>query len=111
MGVCCTCPDPAVAVEPGRGSWSDASTSRRSHADRSAFAGFRFPPEVITAIRWYLRHGLSYRDVEELLAEPAEVDHVDPVLSDAGITVLRIPPAVRGRTPTPSGSGAPSAPS
>jgi transposase, IS6 family len=36
----------------------------------SAFARFRFPPEVITlAVRWYLRFGLSYRDVEELLAE------------------------------------------
>jgi transposase-like protein len=34
------------------------------------FAGFRFPPEVISvAVRWYLRYGLSYRDVEELLAE------------------------------------------
>ncbi len=29
------------------------------------------------AVRWYLRYGLSYRDVEELLAEPGvEVDHV-----------------------------------
>jgi transposase-like protein len=37
---------------------------------RSAFAGFRFPPEVIVvAVRWYLRLGLSYRDGEELLAE------------------------------------------
>jgi IS6 family transposase len=37
----------------------------------SAFAGFRFPPDVIVlAVRWYLRFGLSYRDVEELLAEP-----------------------------------------
>jgi len=45
---------------------------------RSAFAGYRFPPEVITlAVRWYLRFGLSYRDVEELLAERGiEVDHV-----------------------------------
>jgi transposase, IS6 family len=45
---------------------------------RSAFAGHRFPPEVITlAVRWYLRFGLSYRDVEELLAERGiEVDHV-----------------------------------
>jgi hypothetical protein len=42
----------------------------RPHVDRSAFAGFRFPPEVITvAVRWCLRYGLSYRDVEELLAE------------------------------------------
>jgi IS6 family transposase len=47
-------------------------------APHSAFAGFRFPPEVITlAVRWYLRFGLSYRDVEELLAERGiEVDHV-----------------------------------
>ncbi len=38
--------------------------------ERSAFAGFRFPTEVITvAVRWCLRYGLSYRDVEELLAE------------------------------------------
>ena len=50
----------------------------RPQVDRSAFAGFRFPPEVITvAVRWYLRYGLSYRDVEELLAERGvEVDHV-----------------------------------
>src|SRR5438552_10962185 len=60
----------------------------------SAFAGYRFPPEVITlALRWYLRYGLSYRDVEELLAERGiEVDHVTvyrwvqrftPLLADA----------------------------
>jgi hypothetical protein len=36
----------------------------------SAFAGFFFPADVIVlAVRWYLRFGLSYRDVEELLAE------------------------------------------
>jgi IS6 family transposase len=45
---------------------------------RSAFAGFRFPREVIVlAVRWYLRYGLSYRDVEELLAERGvQADHV-----------------------------------
>jgi transposase, IS6 family len=45
---------------------------------RSAFAGFRSPPDVIVlAVRWYLRYGLSYRDVEELLVERGvEVDHV-----------------------------------
>jgi len=50
----------------------------RVAAPGSAFAGFRFPPEVITlAVRWYLRFELSYRDVEELLAERGiEVDHV-----------------------------------
>jgi transposase-like protein len=54
---------------------------RRAHPcsiPTSAFAGFRFPLEVITvSVRWYLRFGLSYRDVEELLAERGiEVDHV-----------------------------------
>ena len=44
----------------------------------TAPAGYRFPREVIAvAVRWYLRYGLSYRDVEELLAERGvEVDHV-----------------------------------
>ncbi|MCA1710067.1 MAG: IS6 family transposase, partial [Actinobacteria bacterium] len=52
--------------------------ARRVSASRSSFAGFRFPPDVITvAVRWYLRYGLCYRDVEELLAERGvEVDHV-----------------------------------
>ena len=41
-----------------------------SSSTASAFAGFRFWPEVISvAVRWYLRYGLSYRDVEELLGE------------------------------------------
>src|SRR3954453_18588788 len=44
----------------------------------SGFTGFRFPPEVILlAVRWYLRYGLSYRDLEELLPERGiNVDHV-----------------------------------
>ena len=54
---------------------------RRPHpapVPRSAFAGFCFPPDVIVlAVRWYLRFSLSYRDVEELLAERGiQVDHV-----------------------------------
>jgi transposase-like protein len=67
---------------------------RPAPAARSAFAGFRFPPDVIVlAVRWYLRFGLSYRDVEELLTERGvEVDHVTiyrwvqrftPLLADA----------------------------
>ena len=63
-------------------------------APSSAFAGFRFPPDVILlAVRWYLRFALSYRDVEELLAERGvDVDHVTvyrwvrrftPLLADA----------------------------
>jgi transposase-like protein len=67
---------------------------RPAPVPRSAFAGFCFPPDVIVlAVRWYLRFGLSYRDVEELLAERGvEVDHVivyrwvlrfTPLLADA----------------------------
>ena len=49
-----------------------------STSSSSAPVGYRFPREVITvAVRWYLRYGLSYRDVEELLAERGvDVDHV-----------------------------------
>ena len=39
-----------------------AHRSRRSIPPRSAFAGFRFPPDVIVlAVRWYLRFAMSYR--------------------------------------------------
>jgi transposase-like protein len=51
---------------------------RPTPVQRSAFVGFRFPPDVIVvAVRLYLRFGLSYRDVEELLTERGvQVDHV-----------------------------------
>jgi transposase-like protein len=73
-----------------------AQCSRRSIPPRSTFVGFRFPPDVIVlAVRWYLRFGLSYRDVEELLIERGvEVDHVTiyrwvlrftPLLVDAAL--------------------------
>ena len=63
----------------------------------SAFAGFRFPAEVILlAVRWYLRFGLAYRDLDELLAERGiDVDQVTlfgwvqrftPLLVDATCT-------------------------
>jgi transposase, IS6 family len=44
----------------------------------SAPAGYGLPRGVIAvAVWWYLRYGLSYRDVEELLAERGvEVHHV-----------------------------------
>jgi transposase-like protein len=52
--------------------------NRRSRPVTASFAGYRFPPDVILlAVRWYLGDGLSYRDVEELLAERGvDVDHV-----------------------------------
>ena len=65
-----------------------------SVSDTSSYKGYRFPPDVIIlAVRWYLRYGLSYRDVEELLGERRiEVDHATiyrwvqrftPLLADA----------------------------
>jgi len=56
----------------------DTDTVIASRSVSLAPAGYRFPREVIAvAVRWYLRYGLSYRDVEELLAERGiEVDHV-----------------------------------
>ena len=74
----------------------------RVRPPRSTFVGFRFPPDVImVAIRWYLRYSLSYRDVEELLAERGiVVDHVTiyrwvqrftPLLIDAARPCRHVP--------------------
>src|SRR5215203_5193644 len=90
---------PAALLHPRRSRpGSETAGMRTRHprpaATRSAFAGFRFPPDVIVlAVCWYLRFGLSYRDVQKLLAERGiEVDHVTiyrwvlrftPLLADA----------------------------
>jgi len=57
---------------------------------------------IVLALRWYLRFGLSYRDVEELLAERGvQVDHV---------TVYRWCRGSRRYLPRPPGpDGTPSA--
>ena len=64
---------------------------RPAPVPRSEFAGFRFPPDVIVlAVRWYLRFGLSYRDVEELLTERGtQADHVTIYrpITDEGVAV------------------------
>jgi len=63
---------------PGEAVEMSYHQSQQLPADRSAFAGYLFPPEVtVLAVRWNLRYGQSYRDVEELIAERGiEVDHV-----------------------------------
>jgi putative transposase len=39
-------------------------------ADRSPYRGYRFPPEIIAHAVWlYSRFHLSFRDVQDLLAE------------------------------------------
>src|SRR6266496_3250126 len=55
----------------------DKAVPRTAGISRSALAGFCFPPDVIVlAVRWSLRFALSYRDVEELLAERGiQCDH------------------------------------
>jgi transposase-like protein len=55
---------------------------RRSSSESVSFVRYRFPPDLILlAVRWYLRYGLSYRDVEELLAERGiEVDQYGQVI-------------------------------
>ena len=88
------------------GSFRQAEPMRRRHRrvspPRSGFAGFRFPREVIVlAVRWYPRYGLSYRDVEELLAERGiAVEHVaiyrwvrrfTPLLIDAAQPCRHVP--------------------
>jgi transposase len=83
------------------GSWGgDTLAMRTAHRSRpstppgSVFAGFRFPSDgIAVAVRWSLRFGLSYRDVEELPTERGiQVDHVTmyrwvlrftPLLADA----------------------------
>ena len=84
--------------EPEGGLTGEAGEARCSVASLVATSlsvrRFRVPAEVIVvAVRWYLRYGLSYRDVEELLAERGiGVDHVTvyrwvqrftPLLADA----------------------------
>jgi transposase, IS6 family len=66
---------------------------------RSGFARFRFPPDVIlVAVHWYLRYALSYRDVEELLAERSiTVDHVTVYRWVQRFTPLLIDAARPGR--------------
>ncbi len=73
----CT-PSGTVALTDRVLSGKRGRVNRRCAAESASFAGYRFPPEeILLAVRWYLRYGLSYRDVEELLAERGiEVDHV-----------------------------------
>jgi transposase-like protein len=56
---------------------------------------------ISVAVRWYLRYGLSYRDVEELLAERGiTVDHVTIYRWVQRFTPEFVDAAVGGRTCT-----------
>jgi transposase-like protein len=75
QGRCCSCCDRVGSRQTAA---MRARRPRSAAVARSAFVGFCFPPDVIVlAVRWYLRFALSYREVEELLAERGiQVDHV-----------------------------------
>jgi hypothetical protein len=63
-GVCC------VGGEQEQTGLVDASSLSSSASVEVQLRGVVVPSDVITpVVRWYLRYGLSYRDVEELLAE------------------------------------------
>jgi hypothetical protein len=70
---------PLLRPGPEQPDWCHENSPRPAQSYCTVcLRGFCFPPDVIMlAVRWYLRFGLSYRDVKELLAERGiEVDHV-----------------------------------
>ena len=75
---------------------------------RSAFTGFCFPPEVIVlAVRWYLRFALSYRDLEELLAERGSRSTTPPcgsLSNSSAISIRRTLLAASGSSSGPVAS-------
>ena len=75
-----------------QGRWNVRRVTPRLPVPASAFTGYRFAPEVIVlAVRWYLRFNLSYRDLEELLAERGvTADHVTLYRSVTRFTPLPV---------------------
>jgi transposase len=61
----------------------------------------------MVAVRWYLRYGLSYRDVEELLAERGTT--VDHVTVYRWVQRFARHPHHQGHHPRPHHGGAPPA--
>ena len=46
----------------------------KTHIPAPNYQGYRFPPEIISHCVWlYFRFSLSYRDIEELMAERGSV--------------------------------------
>jgi len=68
----------------------------KTNAPVPDYKGFRFPPEIISHTVWlYFRFSLSFRDVEELLAQRGIVVTYETVRQ----WCLRVWADVRQRTP------------
>jgi hypothetical protein len=65
-----------------------------------SYSGYRFPPEIIQQAIWlYLRFNLSFRAVEELLAERGIVVELRRIFGDG---VNQVADLVSGATSIPS---------
>src|SRR4051794_7064036 len=61
---------PTLVPNWGRESAACDTCPMKDTVATPSYAGYRFPPEIIAHAVWlYFRFALSYRDVEELLAE------------------------------------------
>ena len=67
-----------ASVDCGSAGWGGKAFDSPTSGTSFVVGVLPVPSRVITvAVRWYLRYGLSYRDIDELLAERGiEVDHV-----------------------------------
>jgi putative transposase len=67
-----------------------------------SYAGYRFPPEIIQQAMWlYLRFALSFRDVEDLLAERGIAASFETVRRWVNPFGPRIAAGLRKRRPKP----------
>src|ERR1700674_2421598 len=59
-------------------------------ADRSPYRGYRFPPEIIAHAAWlYFRFHLSFRDVQDLLAQFAIIVSHQAIRQWCGLDPVR----------------------
>jgi len=62
----------------------------KTPSSSSLFKGFRFPPEIISHCVWlYFRFSLSFRDIEELMAQRGIVLSYETVLSELKLHVVQ----------------------
>ena len=70
-------------------------------ASPSAYKGFRYPQEIISHAVWlYFRFSLSYRDVEDLLAERGIIVTYETIRQRS----RKMRPILRQPTPAQTGS-------